>query len=128
MAEPIGRHKGTQPLNHCEFHILLALADGERHGYGIMQEVETRSGGKVRLGPGTLYGAIKRMLAAGLIEQSAKRPVAKHDDQRRRCYYRLTRFGRAVAAEEAERLAALVRVAEAKRLVKGPIPLAAGDA
>jgi DNA-binding PadR family transcriptional regulator len=128
MAEPIRRRQGAPPLNHCEFQILLALADGERHGYGIMQEVETRSGGTVRLGPGTLYGAIKRMLAAGLIEESAKRPVAKHDDQRRRCYYRLTRFGRAVAAEEAERLAALVRVAEAKRLVKSPNPLAAGDA
>ena len=128
MAEPIRRQKGAPPLNHCEFQILLALADGERHGYGIMQEVETRSGGTVRLGPGTLYGAIKRMLAAGLIEESAKRPVAKHDDQRRRCYYRLTRLGRAVAAEEAERLAALVRVAEAKRLVKSPSPLVAGDA
>ena len=128
MAEPIRTQKGVRPLNHCEFHILLALADGERHGYGIMQEVLARSGGKVRLGPGTLYGAIKRMLAAGLIEESAKRPVAKHDDQRRRCYYRLTRLGRAVAAEEAERLAALVRVAEAKRLVKGPTPLVAGDA
>ena len=128
MAESIGRPKGVQPLSHCEFHILLALADGERHGYGIMQEVETRSGAKVRLGPGTLYGAIKRMLAAGLIEESAKRPVAKHDDQRRRCYYRLTRFGRAVAAEEAERLAALVRVAEAKRLVAHQPPLVAGDA
>jgi DNA-binding PadR family transcriptional regulator len=128
MAEPIGRHKADQPLSHCEFHILLALADGERHGYGIMQEVEARSRATVRLGPGTLYGAIKRMLAAGLIEQSAKRPVAKHDDQRRRCYYRLTRFGRAAAAEEAERLAALVRVAEAKRLVARQPPLVVGDA
>jgi DNA-binding PadR family transcriptional regulator len=128
MAEPIRKRPGDAPLGHTEFQILLALADGERHGYGIMQEVESRSGGKVRLGPGTLYGAIKRMLAAGLIEESAKRPAAKHDDQRRRCYYRLTRLGRAVAAEEAERLAALVRVAEAKRLLKGPAPLVAGDA
>ncbi len=128
MAEPIGAPRGAQPLSHCEFHILLALADGERHGYGIMQEVEARSGATMRLGPGTLYGAIKRMLAAGLIEESAKRPIAKHDDQRRRCYYRLTRFGRAVATEEAERLAALVRVAEAKRLVVRQPPLVAGDA
>ncbi len=106
------------PLNHYEFHILLALADEERHGYGIMQEVERRSGRTVRLGPGTLYGAIKRMLAAGLIEESDRRPAPERDDQRRRCYYRLTGPGRRVAAEEAERLAALVRVAEAKRLIR----------
>jgi DNA-binding PadR family transcriptional regulator len=99
----------------------LALADDERHGYGIMQEVERRSGGTVRLGPGTLYGAIKRMLAAGLIEESDRRPAPERDDQRRRCYYRLTRLGRRVAADEAERLAALVRVAEAKRLIRGSL-------
>jgi DNA-binding PadR family transcriptional regulator len=128
VAEPVRRQKRAQPLNHSEFHILLALADGERHGYGIMQEVEARSLGKVRLGPGTLYGAIKRMLAAGLIEESARRPVAKDDDQRRRCYYRLTRFGRTVAAEEAGRLAVLVRVAEAKRLLGGQVPRIAGGA
>jgi DNA-binding PadR family transcriptional regulator len=115
--EPMQRQKRAQPINHSEFHILLALADRERHGYGIMQEVEERSAGTVRLGPGTLYGAIKRMLAAGLIEESAKRPTAKDDDQRRRCYYRLTSLGRSMASEEAGRLAALVRTAEAKRLV-----------
>jgi DNA-binding PadR family transcriptional regulator len=128
MAEPIHRQKHAQPLNHSEFHILLALADGERHGYGIMQEVESRSMGTTRLGPGTLYGAIKRMLAAGLIEESAKRPIAKNDDERRRCYYRLTRLGRSVATEEADRLAALVRVAEAKRLVTNRVPLITGGA
>ena len=128
MADAIRRQKRAQPLNHSEFHILLALADGERHGYGIMQEVEARSTGTTRLGPGTLYGAIKRMMAAGLIEESAKRPVAKYDDDRRRCYYRLTRLGRSVATEEAERLAALVRVAEAKRLVGSRVPLTTGDA
>ena len=101
MAETIRRQKRIPPLSHAEFHILVALADRERHGYGIMQEVEARSEGKVRLGPGTLYGAIKRMLAAGLIEESAKRPAADDDDQRRRCYYRLTSLGRNVAAEEA---------------------------
>jgi DNA-binding PadR family transcriptional regulator len=126
MTDAIRRQKRAEPLNHSEFHILLALADDERHGYGIMQEVEARSAGTVRLGPGTLYGAIKRMLAAGLIEESARRPIAKHDDQRRRCYYRLTRFGRAVAAEEAQRLAALVRVAQAKRLVGSQLPSVAG--
>jgi DNA-binding PadR family transcriptional regulator len=128
MGEPIRRQKRAQPLSHCEFHILLALVDGERHGYGIMQEVETRSAGTVRLGPGTLYGAIKRVLAAGLIEESARRPGARNDDQRRRGFYRLTGCGRAVAAEEAQRLAALVRVAEAKRLLSNPVPTVAGDA
>ena len=128
MTELTGRQKRAQPLNHSEFHILLALADGERHGYGIMQEVAARSAGTVRLGPGTLYGAIKRMLATGLIEESARRPIAKNDDQRRRCYYRLTRFGRTVAAEEAQRLAALVRVAETKRLVSTQVPAVAGGA
>jgi DNA-binding PadR family transcriptional regulator len=127
MTKTTGKQKPAQPLSHSEFHILLALADGERHGYGIMQEVETRSAGATRLGPGTLYGAIKRMLAAGLIEESANRPVAKDDDQRRRCYYRLTRFGRKIVVEEAERLAALVRVAEAKQLVGRRIPLITGD-
>jgi DNA-binding PadR family transcriptional regulator len=126
VAEPNRRQKRAQPVNHSEFHILLALADRERHGYGIMQEVEEKSAGSVRLGPGTLYGAIKRMLAAGLIEESAKRPAVK-DDQRRRCYYRLTRQGRSILTEEAERLAGLVRVAAAKQLITGQaLPSAGG--
>lgn len=115
-----------QTLSQTEFHILLALADHERHGYGIMQEVEAGSGGMVRLGPGTLYGAIKRMLASGLIEESTRTPAAENDDPRRRCYYRLTRLGRTAAAEEAERLAELVRVAEAKRLVSNPFSIRGG--
>ena len=114
------------PLNPSEFYILLALADRQRHGYGVMQEVAERSGGSVRLGPGTLYGAIKRLLAAGLVEESDERPDAEEDDQRRRCYYRLTGAGRRVASQEAERLAALVRVAVAKRLLDAG-PLAAGE-
>lgn len=122
------RQKQIEPINSSEFHILLALSDRERHGYGIMQEVEARSGGSVRLGPGTLYSAIKRMLTAGLIEESADRPAEKGDDARRRCYYRLTRRGRQVAVEEAERLAALVRVAESKRLLGRKAPAAAGGA
>jgi DNA-binding PadR family transcriptional regulator len=126
VVEPICSQQPAGPLNHSEFHILLALADRERHGYGIMQEVENRSAGTVRLGPGTLYGAIKRMLAAGLIEESAKRPVAKEDDQRRRCYYRLTSLGRTVASAEAARLAAVVRTAEAKRLLGRKTPSVAG--
>jgi DNA-binding PadR family transcriptional regulator len=125
MAEPARRQKRVEPVKDSEFHILLALADGERHGYGIMQEVEGRSRGTVRLGPGTLYGAIKRMLASGLVEESARRPAADKDDQRRRCYYRLTKAGRGVAEKEAQRLVELVRVAHSKRLVIWP-PLALG--
>jgi DNA-binding PadR family transcriptional regulator len=128
MAKTITRQKQIETINSSEFHILLALADRERHGYGIMQEVEERSGGKVRLGPGTLYSAIKRMLAAGLIEESDDRPIEKDDDSRRRCYYRLTRHGRQIAMDEAERLAALVRVAEAKRLLGRKTPATAGGA
>lgn len=97
---------------------MVALADGQRHGYGIMQEVAEKSGGSVRLGPGTFYGAIKRMLSAGWIEESEKRPASAKDDDRRTCYYRLTPSGRAAAKQEAERLEQLVRVAESKRLVR----------
>ncbi|MDQ2806290.1 MAG: PadR family transcriptional regulator [Chloroflexota bacterium] len=109
------------PLTPAVFHIALALADSERHGYGIMQEVAARTAGQMRLGPGTLYGTIKRMLAAGLIVESDERPDPVLDDERRR-YYRLTALGRQVAAAEAGRLARLVGVAQAKRL------LPAGDA
>ena len=121
-----GKKSAKQAINHSDFHILLALADRERHGYGIMQEVEARSQGTVRLGPGTLYGAIKRLLAAGLIEESAKRPIARKDDERRRCYYRLTSLGRESAVAEAERLAALVCTAQAKRLLGRHLPATAG--
>ncbi len=126
MTRSGSRKKRVQPLNHSEFHILLALADGERHGYGIMQEVEQGSGGSVKLGPGTLYGAIKRLLTAGLIEESEERPE-EEDDQRRRCYYRLTGRGGEVVREEASRLAALVRVAEAKRVLDFKPRPALGD-
>lgn len=104
------------PLTPSVFHILLALADGERHGYGIIKEVEGRTEGKVRLGPGTLYGSIKRMLDEGLIEESDERPDPGLDDERRR-YYRLTDFGRRVAVAEAERLSSLVSTARAKQLL-----------
>jgi DNA-binding PadR family transcriptional regulator len=107
------------PLTPAVFNILLALADGERHGYGIMREVEGRTGGEVRLGPGTLYGSIKRMLSDGLIEESDERPDPGLDDQRRR-YYRMTDFGRRVAGAEAERLASLVNAARTKRLLGSP--------
>jgi DNA-binding PadR family transcriptional regulator len=105
------------PLTPAGFHILLALADGEKHGYAVMQEVAKRSQGKVRLGPGTLYGSIKRMLAEGLIEESDERPDPELDDERRR-YYRLTEFGQRVAEAEAERLAGLVDAARAKMLLR----------
>lgn len=104
------------PLTPAVFHILLALCDQERHGYGIMQEVAHSTAGEVRLGPGTLYGSIKRMLAADLIEESAERPDPELDDQRRR-YYRLTDLGQRVARAEAGRLANLVQRAQAKQLL-----------
>jgi DNA-binding PadR family transcriptional regulator len=109
------------PLTPAVFHILLALADGERHGYAIMQQVASRTEGKMRLGPGTLYGSIKRMLAEDLIEESDERPDPELDDERRR-YYRLTQFGQRVAAAEVERLAKLVRVAKSKSLLKSLKP------
>lgn len=104
------------PLTPAMFHILLALADSERHGYDIMQEVDQRTEGTVRLGPGTLYGSIKRMLADGLVEESGDRPDPELDDERRR-YYRLTDFGYRVAKAEAERLSQLVKASVAKKLI-----------
>ncbi len=106
------------PLTPAVFHILLALADGEKHGYGIMQEVTTITNGEVRMGPGTLYGTIKRMLESGLIEETEERPDPALDDERRR-YYRITSFGERVAHAEASRLATLLNVAQSKRLVGG---------
>src|SRR5919199_2029414 len=106
------------PLSPAVLNILLALAEEERHGYGIMREVEQRTGGRTRLGPGTLYGSIKRMLADGLIEESDERPDPAMDDQRRR-YYRITDFGRRVAGAEAERLAGLLSTARARNLLGG---------
>lgn len=109
------------PMPPSEFQILLALADGERHGYAIMQEVERRSDGAVRLGPGTLYGSIKRMLAAGLIGERGARPTSSRDDERRR-YYHMTPLGRRVAAAEARRMEQLVSAARSKRLLGKPEP------
>lgn len=110
------------PLTPAVFHILLALVDSELHGYGIMQEVARLTDGQMRLGPGTLYGSIKRMLADGLIEESEARPDPALDDERRR-YYRLTDDGRRVVRAEAERLDRLVRSARSKRLLSGGAPL-----
>src|SRR5215469_4111651 len=99
-----------EPLTPAVFHILLSLADGEKHGYAIMQEVEERTDGGLVMGPGTLYGTLKRMLEAGLVEESGERPDPAMDDQRRR-YYRMTPLGRHVVSAEARRLAGAVTVA-----------------
>lgn len=109
------------PLTPAFFNILLALADGEKHGYAIMQGVVTQTGGKLNLGPGTLYGAIKRLLEDDLIEESDERPDPAHDDERRR-YYRLTDFGKRVAAAEAARLDELVDLARSRRLLPDRFP------
>jgi DNA-binding PadR family transcriptional regulator len=103
------------PLTPALAHILLALADEDRHGYAIMQEIERMTGGAVRMGPGTLYGTIKRMIASGLLEEAEDRPDPRLDDERRR-YYRATALGRDVLAAETERMAALVSAARAKRV------------
>ena len=111
----------TVPVPVSEFQILLALADEERHGYAIMREVTARTNGQVQLGPGTLYGSIKRMVNAGLIAESDERPDADLDDERRR-YYRITPVGRQVAIAEARRMERLVGIARAKRLLGRPEP------
>ena len=110
------------PLTPAVFHILLAMAHGERHGDGIMQEVSARTGGKVILGPGTLYGTINRMLEAGLIEESDERSDPALSDVRRR-YYRITRKGWRAAVTEGERLEELLRVARAKHVLRRPRPV-----
>jgi len=119
MKLPTGNPESLLPLSPAAFDILLALVDGERHGYGIMQEIARRSEGRVNVGPGTLYRSIRRLLTDGLIEESDERPVPELDDARRH-YYRITHFGRRVAAAEAQRLADLVRTAELKQLLPRP--------
>jgi len=118
MAEVARVPDSFLPLTPAVFHILLALADGEKHGYAIMQEIEGMTGGSVQMGPGTLYGSIKRMLAAGLIEESDDRPDPTLDDERRR-YYRQTGLGRKVLREEAERMAELTALARRKHVLAG---------
>ena len=119
----MARHEGTGatpeshlPLAPATFEILLALVDGERHGYAIMKEVSVRTEGAVRLGPGTLYGALKRLLESGLVEEGGERADPELGDERRR-YYRLTKFGLRVARAEARRLDAMVRAARRKKLI-----------
>ena len=103
------------PLTPAIAHILLAVADQDRHGYAIMQEVERMTAGAVRMGPGTLYGTIKRMMSSGLLEETDERPDPSLDDERRR-YYRATALGRRVLEAETARMAALVGAARAKRI------------
>lgn len=111
--------KGSEapPLTPAAFHILLALADDDRHGYGIMLEVSRRTDGAVRLNSGTLYRSIKYLLGAGLIAETEERPDPALDDERRR-YYRLTASGRRAARDEAARLEQLVGIARAKQLLR----------
>jgi DNA-binding PadR family transcriptional regulator len=105
------------PLKPHWFHVLLALAHQEQHGYGLMQEILERTEGKVRLWPATLYGTLKRLIDDELIEESEERPAPELDDARRR-YYRLTPLGRRVLAAESERLEDLVRIARAAQLIR----------
>jgi DNA-binding PadR family transcriptional regulator len=107
------------PLTPAVFHILLALTEGERHGYAIMREVAESTHRQINMGPGTLYGTIKRLLEAGLIEESDRRPDAKLDDERRR-YYCLTGLGQRVVEAEASRYNELAKLARRKRLLGKP--------
>jgi len=113
--------KSYLPLTAAELHVLLALADGDKHGYAIKKEVARLTDGQIRLGPGTLYGLIKRLLNAGIITESADRPIAALDDERRH-YYRLTDFGALVLREELARLEQMLATARAKNILGKPVP------
>lgn len=116
MANPGMRGVRAAAVTPAEFHILLALVDQDRHGYAVMQQVSADSEGRIRLGPGTLYGAIKRLLEYGYIREVDSRVDPEIDDARRK-YYRVTPAGRAAAIAEAERLAGLVRLAQARQII-----------
>jgi len=116
MSKTLQNPEELLPLTPAVFNILLALADGEKHGYGIMLEVEANTKGQVIMGPGTLYGSIKRMLKAELIKESDERADPEMDDQRRK-YYKLTNLGRRALRMEAERLASQVMIARAKNIL-----------
>jgi DNA-binding PadR family transcriptional regulator len=106
------------PLPPATFHILVALADEDRHGYAIMQDVTARTGGELKLGAGTLYRSVQRMLEQGLVVEVSARPAPEMDDERRR-YYRITPFGRSVARAEARRLAQMLKLARASGFAPG---------
>src|SRR5579884_808203 len=110
MAESRSDADALLPLPAATFHILISLAENDRHGYGVIQDIAARTGGTLRLSAGTLYRSIQRMLEQGLIIETEERPDPELDDERRR-YYRITKFGRQVAAAEAARLSDLVRYA-----------------
>ncbi|HJP60849.1 MAG TPA: PadR family transcriptional regulator [Gemmatimonadaceae bacterium] len=117
----MARHEANSaapPLQPATFQILLALVDGERHGYAIMKEVAERTDGGMRLGPGTLYGTLKRLLELGLVYEAGERADADTGDERRR-YYQITKRGLTVARAEARRLELMVRAARQKKLI-GP--------
>src|SRR5579863_8225027 len=115
---PLGKKRTVEsylPLTPALFHVLLALADGDKHGYAILKDVSLRTGGEVRLSTGTLYGIIKRLLNHGMIQESRLRPAAKDDDERR-IYYHLSALGQEVAVAEAERHEKIVALARLKKV------------
>jgi DNA-binding PadR family transcriptional regulator len=116
----VAKNKSSTPLTPAVLHILLALSTQERHGYGIMKEVESDSQGKVKMGPGTLYGSIGRMIEAGLIRESDKRVDPEMDDERR-VYYKITGPGREALAAELERYRELVAVAKKKEFAANSV-------
>jgi DNA-binding PadR family transcriptional regulator len=118
MPDPRPDPLALLPLPLATFHILLAVAEEDRHGYGIILDVAARTAGGLRLSAGTLYRSIQRMLEDGLIVETRERPAPDQDDERRR-YYRITPFGTAVARAEAARLAALVKLARAAGFAPG---------
>lgn len=118
MSDKALRNEDLLPLPAATFHILMALADSDRHGYGIIQDVAASTEGALRLSAGTLYRSIQRMLEQGLIVETRDRPAPEMDDERRR-YYRITPFGTAVARAEARRLTELVRLARASGFAPG---------
>ncbi len=120
MAEDHTEPGEMPPLTPAVFHVLLALADGERHGYAIMQEVAESTSRRIKMGPGTLYGTIKRLLEARMIEESDERPDPDLDDERRR-YYRLSALGQRAVRAEARRYAEMAEVARRKRLIGKPV-------
>ena len=111
MPKPNNRVDALLPLSLPIFHMLLALTEGERHGYALKREILRRTNGKLNIGSGALYGSIDKMLEQGLIEESGERPDAHLDDERRR-YYRITPLGRRAAQAETVRLRQLLRLAE----------------
>ena len=118
MAERLPSPESLLPLPSAAFHILLSLAEEDRHGYGIIQDVAARTDGALKLSAGTLYRSIQRMLEQGLVFETQERPDPELDDERRR-YYRITLFGRAVAHAETGRLAQLLKLARARGILPG---------